>query len=1136
MRKPHRPIVWALTIAWMLVTSLNLGPRRAVGQPAAAGLAPFALDATWPLPAAPARPLDLALDPAGRLYAVDAGHHSVKVFDPDGRLVAEWAYAPDEELLAPQAVEVDGPRSLVHVLWASYGLSDAGLTFQGLRLDTRRLDGSPTRPLRALSGIGPADDMAFLAGSNELLLWADGQIRRVRADSTWLVGSFAAPAGSGLGRLAALADGRLALFRAGAERVDLVTPEGIPAGRLDLEGLRAVAAAGLPSGGVGLLLGGSDPNDPSALGYLEFDAQGRRGAGLTLARIGMPAIAAFGWPWSLAVGADGMALTAGSSQYQTLRFDGAGVRRFGLAGGPVQEQQVVTPVDRAQARPLNLAADGAGGLVVLDGVDDRWLAFSPAGQAQVLTAAPAGAVDFGLGEGMTAFVSTEAGELLRMPLAADGPPLWRIPCRCDLGGRIAANPVAVYVSQPRESAVAVYSAEDGLRLRPYLLPGSGGLWPMDLATGEGGRLFTADQVQGLVQAWRRAEAPDGLWQAGLLAGPRRLAVGIWDGREVVAALLADGAVELHDALGGKLLARWRPEVDGKELAISDLALGRDGTVYLGDAEAQAIRVYAPSIGLPNTAEPPAEPSPTATPSQLACTLRGDRIARPAEVVLGSTAAVTLSLAADCPNSSRVLGADLVLVLDRSSSMRGAKLSAAADAARSFVELLDLRYHRAAIVSFSSEARLDQALGTDAGALIDALRDLAAGGETNMAAAVTAARDHLDSEGRAEALPVVILLTDGQVGGASDPRPVAAQARAAGIVIYTIGLGTDAARALMQDIAGDPSRVFMAPSPPELYPIYRQILRQVLSSLAGAMVLTEPMVGGLDLLPGSSRPGALEADDRLQWARTLLPRTGISLSYEVLAVAPGCRPLSTQSRAEYTDADGVRRSFSFPVPTVCVLTPTPTPSPSATPTPSPSPSATATGVPRPLFLPLLNGCRQAANPVDVVLLLDSSVSMSGAKLDQAKEAARSFLAMLDLRRDQAAVIGFNNAPILAAGLGQDLGGLQGAVDRLSVGSGTRIDRAIQAAVAELLGPRRRAGNQGVIVLLSDGAHSGTSADLRRASAEARSLGALIYAIGFGPDADAAELAAIAGPDRSFLAGDGAALKRIYREIATALPCR
>lgn len=1131
----------ATTAAWLGILFAALcAAAWAGGTPGAgataSGTGGFVLEATWPLPSAPALPVDLALAPDGTLYVADGGHNSVKVYDKEGRLRAEWAFETDDEVLVPMSVAVDAVRSTVNVLWVSYRSDGDQLSFQGLRLDTRTLlDGQPTRPLRALTGIGQPSDMVVAPGSGELLISADNQVHRVRPDSSWRVGGFDLGGTPGDNvRLAALADGRVAVLRPFDSKVRLVSVEGIPAGTLDVEGLTPVAAAGSVDGGITVLVAGADPNDPGGPGLLNFDATGKRSSTRSLASLSMPAFGNASWPWSIALSPDGMALTAGSRQFQTLRYGPDVAWHYTLTGRPVQS--AFRPTSTARGAQPHMALDRGpdGAFMVLDGRDGRLLTFTADGQSRVRGAVPLDAIDLSAGREGQVYMTTRRGELWRLPIGDNLDPDWSVPCRCDLGGRVSSNDLAVYVSQPRTGEVGVFDSTDGQRLRPYSLPGSTGLWPADLSTGAAGLLYTADMISAQVQAWRRAESPDGVWQAGLLGGPRRVATGQWDGQSVVAALLADGYVELHEARSGRLLARWQPALDVATMDVVDLALGPDGMVVLADAAARALRVYMPGIAIDPTDEP--QPSPSPTPSELACTIRGDRVAQPSTVVLGASAAVTLSLSADCPNSSRVLGADLLLIIDRSSSMRGAKLEAAVDAARSFVELLDLRYHRVGLVSFSGESTLDQPLGADAGRMIDALEGLVAGGETNIAAGVVTAREHLQADGRGDALPVIVLLTDGQVGTAADPRPPAREARGWGILFYAIGLGDDAALDLLQDISGDPSRTYMAPAPSELFPIYRKILRQVLTSLAGSLILSEPMVSGLDLLPGSARPAALEGDDGLQWSRTLLPRTGITLSYLVTAGRGGCHSLNRGSRADYTDADGIRRSFAFPVPTVCVVTPTPSPSPSPTATSTATPTASPSPVPRPIFLPLLNGCRAAANPVDVVVLLDTSSSMAGDKIADARAAARDFVALLDLRRDQGAVIGFSNTPVLAQGLTQDVAALRAAVDALTLGSGTRIDRALQAAVAELLGPRRRPGNQGVIVLLSDGANSGAAADLRRAATEARSLGAVVYAIGFGPDANRVELASIAGNDRTFLAADGAALKRIYRDIASSIPCR
>jgi Mg-chelatase subunit ChlD len=73
-------------------------------------------------------------------------------------------------------------------------------------------------------------------------------------------------------------------------------------------------------------------------------------------------------------------------------------------------------------------------------------------------------------------------------------------------------------------------------------------------------------------------------------------------------------------------------------------------------------------------------------------------------------------------------------------------------------------------------------------------------------------------------PVLILLTDGK----SNPRPAseavarAAQAKQSGMVIFTIGLGTELDDAALAAIASQPSYYYRAPTADQLADIYRRI--------------------------------------------------------------------------------------------------------------------------------------------------------------------------------------------------------------------------------------------------------------------------------------------------------------------------
>ena len=255
--------------------------------------------------------------------------------------------------------------------------------------------------------------------------------------------------------------------------------------------------------------------------------------------------------------------------------------------------------------------------------------------------------------------------------------------------------------------------------------------------GADGTLFVADQVRSRVLSWSPAGEPLGEWPAGLLSGPRRLALGLFGTEPVVAAIMADGTVEVHLAGDGNLLSSFRPLAgDGGQIDAADLAVGANGRLYLADARRRAVFVFAPAPD--DTLTPTATgiaPLPSATPGSLSCVVRGDKQAGPSTVVLGSAASVTLTLSADCPQSARLVGADIVLVIDRSGSMQGAKLASAREAARSFAELLDVRHHRLGLASFSDQASIDVPLTDSVPAVIDGLYALRAEGGTDLTAAL-----------------------------------------------------------------------------------------------------------------------------------------------------------------------------------------------------------------------------------------------------------------------------------------------------------------------------------------------------------------------------------------------------------------
>jgi len=282
----------------------------------------------------------------------------------------------------------------------------------------------------------------------------------------------------------------------------------------------------------------------------------------------------------------------------------------------------------------------------------------------------------------------------------------------------------------------------------------------------------------------------------------------------------------------------------------------------------------------------------------------------------------------------------------------------------------------------------------------------------------------------------------------------------------------------------------------------------------------------------------------------------TVTFGVQPLAEGTWPISAS--LAITNAKGT----SIPVPaqpvtlTVSGLCETPTvpPSPTATtpsiatrthtpePTPTLEPTAISTTPPSPrtLYLPmgLKERCDAENKRADVALILDTSSSMTGQKLADARAAATAFVRLMDLApgRDQVAVVRFDTEAEVVQALSGDRGLIEQAVARLEVRQGTHIDKGLRGALGELQSPRRNLHNLAVAILLTDGVHTGEPGADLIAAGEVRAAGVRLYTIGLGADADGATLREMAGDDaRYHFAPDSADLARIYGEIASDILC-
>jgi len=175
-----------------------------------------------------------------------------------------------------------------------------------------------------------------------------------------------------------------------------------------------------------------------------------------------------------------------------------------------------------------------------------------------------------------------------------------------------------------------------------------------------------------------------------------------------------------------------------------------------------------------------------------------------------------------------LFSDVALVLDASSSMRGAKIEAARDAAQVFVSGADLPNNRVALVVFESSARVAEPMTGDAEALRQAISRVKVTPGTRIDLGLEVALQELD---RArlddERMQVLILLTDGvQIDFPERPHELADTARERGVRLYAVGLGSDVDAAYLTGLVGGSRRYFPAPEPEDLRPIFDALARDL----------------------------------------------------------------------------------------------------------------------------------------------------------------------------------------------------------------------------------------------------------------------------------------------------------------------
>jgi Ca-activated chloride channel family protein len=297
-----------------------------------------------------------------------------------------------------------------------------------------------------------------------------------------------------------------------------------------------------------------------------------------------------------------------------------------------------------------------------------------------------------------------------------------------------------------------------------------------------------------------------------------------------------------------------------------------------------------------------------------------------------TLKVTLALSASPDIASNPT--DIVLILDRSGSMAGSPLENTKAGANAFIDIIDEATDnsqdgnigsgsRMAIVSFADTATADTPFITSVTALKDAVDSLSAGGLTNHADAFTKATQLFDP--MSTNAKVMVMFTDGKTTTGPLPAPVAAAARASGIIIYCIGLtGSDGIDvSVLNDWATDPdaSHVAVTPNDADLKDLFEDLAANISKTGATNIIIDEVVNSDFvitGIIPPSKGNAMMITPNSIQWKISELgvsANEGASLEFYVKHIAQNPGDKLVNESITYSDNEG--NTVVFPTPSVTV---------------------------------------------------------------------------------------------------------------------------------------------------------------------------------------------------------------------------
>lgn len=289
------------------------------------------------------------------------------------------------------------------------------------------------------------------------------------------------------------------------------------------------------------------------------------------------------------------------------------------------------------------------------------------------------------------------------------------------------------------------------------------------------------------------------------------------------------------------------------------------------------------------------------------------------LVKGETTDVTLTVQGTPQDSTFVKPNDVVLIIDKSGSMQADnRLNAAKDAAKEFIDLMDLSKHELGIVDYSDRAS-SFPLTTDKNAAKAYVDTIQLGGGTNTSDAIRAATATLANK-RSEAQPTIVIMTDGAANSSTDALAAAKAAKDAGITFYSIALlgpnenpDTSAPNKLLQEMASSFDHHHFVLGSVGLSDVYKAIVEEIGLASAYNVTITDTISPEFELVPGSYDnhiPRPTVNGNTISWFISELKTDELSFTYQVRAKANATAGKYTIAKTSSTFEIGDGSTYSL----------------------------------------------------------------------------------------------------------------------------------------------------------------------------------------------------------------------------------